>query len=141
MKRTGADGVLLFLLRILVAAVNSTAEAVLSAKNALGRVPKLNEDLLDIKKNFFDKNTKKVIGQTNSWEYTKAGNSDSYIESLIQNEYNKLKDQLEEVYCVSGENVTADNLSSNSATLTSVSSNPEASVLRNQGLLGSRSVS
>jgi len=29
---------------------------VLSAKNALGRVPKLNEDLLDIKKNFFDKN-------------------------------------------------------------------------------------
>ena len=28
---------------------------VLSAKNALGRVPKLNEDLLDIKKNFFDK--------------------------------------------------------------------------------------
>lgn len=29
---------------------------VLSAKNALGRVPKLNEDLLDIKKNYFDKN-------------------------------------------------------------------------------------
>ena len=28
---------------------------VLSAKNALGRVPKLNEDLLDIKKNYFDK--------------------------------------------------------------------------------------
>ena len=28
---------------------------VLSAKNALGRVPKLNEDLLDIKKNFFNK--------------------------------------------------------------------------------------
>ena len=28
---------------------------VLSAKNALGRVPKLNEDLLDIKSNFFDK--------------------------------------------------------------------------------------
>ena len=28
---------------------------VLSAKNALGRVPRLNEDLLDIKKNFFDK--------------------------------------------------------------------------------------
>ena len=28
---------------------------VLSAKNALGRVPTLNEDLLDIKKNYFDK--------------------------------------------------------------------------------------
>lgn len=28
---------------------------VLSAKNALGRVPKLNEDLLDIQKNYFDK--------------------------------------------------------------------------------------
>ena len=28
---------------------------VLSAKNALGRIPKLDEDLLDIKKNFFDK--------------------------------------------------------------------------------------
>lgn len=28
---------------------------VLSAKNALGRVPRLNEDLLDIKKNYFDK--------------------------------------------------------------------------------------
>lgn len=28
---------------------------VLSAKNALGRVPRLNEDLLDIKKNFFEK--------------------------------------------------------------------------------------
>lgn len=28
---------------------------VLSAKNALGKVPKLNEDLLDIKSNFFDK--------------------------------------------------------------------------------------
>ena len=28
---------------------------VLSAKNALGRVPRLNEDLLDIKSNFFDK--------------------------------------------------------------------------------------
>lgn len=28
---------------------------VLSAKNALGRVPKLNEDLLDIKSNYFDK--------------------------------------------------------------------------------------
>ena len=28
---------------------------VLSAKNALGRVPRLNEDLLDIQKNFFDK--------------------------------------------------------------------------------------
>ena len=29
---------------------------VLSAKNALGRIPKLNEDLLDIKKYYFDKN-------------------------------------------------------------------------------------
>ncbi len=28
---------------------------VLSAKNALGRIPTLNEDLLDIKKNYFDK--------------------------------------------------------------------------------------
>lgn len=28
---------------------------VLSAKNALGRVPRLNEDLLDIKTNYFDK--------------------------------------------------------------------------------------
>ena len=28
---------------------------VLSAKNALGRVPRLNEDLLDIKSNFFEK--------------------------------------------------------------------------------------
>ena len=28
---------------------------VLSAKNALGRVPRLNEDLLDIKSNYFDK--------------------------------------------------------------------------------------
>ena len=28
---------------------------VLSAKNALGRVPRLNEDLLDIKANYFDK--------------------------------------------------------------------------------------
>ena len=28
---------------------------VLSAKNALGRVPKLNENLLDIKKNYYDK--------------------------------------------------------------------------------------
>ena len=28
---------------------------VLSAKNAIGRVPKLNEDLLDVRKNFFDK--------------------------------------------------------------------------------------
>ena len=28
---------------------------VLSAKNALGRVPRLNEDLLDIKNNYFDK--------------------------------------------------------------------------------------
>ena len=28
---------------------------VLSAKNALGRVPRLNEDLLDIKENYFDK--------------------------------------------------------------------------------------
>ena len=28
---------------------------VLSAKNALGRIPKLNEDLLDIKTNFFDR--------------------------------------------------------------------------------------
>ena len=28
---------------------------VLSAKNALGRVPRLNEELLDIKKNYFDK--------------------------------------------------------------------------------------
>ena len=28
---------------------------VLSAKNALGRIPRLNEDLLDIKTNFFDK--------------------------------------------------------------------------------------
>ena len=28
---------------------------VLSAKNALGRIPKLNEDLLDIKRNYFDK--------------------------------------------------------------------------------------
>ena len=28
---------------------------VLSAKNALGRVPRLNEDLLDIKTNFFEK--------------------------------------------------------------------------------------
>ena len=28
---------------------------VLSAKNALGRIPKLNEDLLDIKSNYFDK--------------------------------------------------------------------------------------
>lgn len=28
---------------------------VLSAKNALGRIPKLNEDLLDINKNYFDK--------------------------------------------------------------------------------------
>ena len=28
---------------------------VLSAKNALGRVPRLNEDLLDIKSNFFDR--------------------------------------------------------------------------------------
>lgn len=28
---------------------------VLNAKNALGRIPKLNEDLLDIKSNFFDK--------------------------------------------------------------------------------------
>lgn len=28
---------------------------VLSAKNALGRIPKLNEDLLDVKKNYFDK--------------------------------------------------------------------------------------
>ncbi len=28
---------------------------VLSAKNALGRVPKLNEDLLDIKQNYLDK--------------------------------------------------------------------------------------
>ena len=27
---------------------------VLSAKNALGRIPRLNEDLLDIKKNYFD---------------------------------------------------------------------------------------
>ena len=29
---------------------------VLSAKNALGRIPKLNEDLLDITANYFDKN-------------------------------------------------------------------------------------
>ena len=29
---------------------------VLSAKNAIGRIPRINEDLLDIKKNFFDKN-------------------------------------------------------------------------------------
>ena len=28
---------------------------VLSAKNAIGRVPRLNEDLLDIKTNYFDK--------------------------------------------------------------------------------------
>ena len=28
---------------------------VLSAKNAIGRIPKLNEDLLDIKTNYFDK--------------------------------------------------------------------------------------
>ena len=28
---------------------------VLNAKNALGRVPRLNEDLLDIKENYFDK--------------------------------------------------------------------------------------
>ena len=28
---------------------------VLSAKNALGRIPRLNEDLLDIKSNYFDK--------------------------------------------------------------------------------------
>ena len=28
---------------------------VLSAKNAIGRVPKLNEDLLDVRKNFLDK--------------------------------------------------------------------------------------
>ena len=28
---------------------------VLSAKNALGRIPRLNEDLLDIKANYFDK--------------------------------------------------------------------------------------
>ena len=28
---------------------------VLSAKNAIGRVPRLNEDLLDIKRNYFDK--------------------------------------------------------------------------------------
>ena len=28
---------------------------VLNAKNAIGRIPKLNEDLLDVKKNFFDK--------------------------------------------------------------------------------------
>ncbi len=28
---------------------------VLSAKNAIGRIPKLNEDLLDIKANYFDK--------------------------------------------------------------------------------------
>ncbi len=28
---------------------------ILEAKNALGRVPKLNEDLLDIQKNYFDK--------------------------------------------------------------------------------------
>ena len=28
---------------------------VLNAKNALGRIPRLNEDLLDIKSNFFDK--------------------------------------------------------------------------------------
>ena len=28
---------------------------VLSAKNALGRIPTLNEDLLDIRKNYFDK--------------------------------------------------------------------------------------
>ena len=27
---------------------------VLNAKNALGRVPRLNEDLLDIKTNYFD---------------------------------------------------------------------------------------
>ena len=28
---------------------------VLEAKNALGRVPKLNEDLLDIRKSYFEK--------------------------------------------------------------------------------------
>lgn len=28
---------------------------ILSAKNALGRIPKITEDLLDIKKNYFDK--------------------------------------------------------------------------------------
>ena len=29
---------------------------VLSAKNAIGRIPRLNEDLLDVKTNYFDKN-------------------------------------------------------------------------------------
>ena len=31
---------------------------VLSAKNAIGRIPRLNEDLLDIKSNYFDKGQK-----------------------------------------------------------------------------------
>lgn len=34
---------------------DDTIFMVLSAKNALGRIPTLNEDLLDIQKNYFDK--------------------------------------------------------------------------------------
>ena len=58
---------------------------ILEAKNALGRVPGLNEDLLDIKKNYFDKDdmfwialddNDRVIGSVG---YNSTENSDDVV--------------------------------------------------------------
>ncbi|MBQ5905518.1 MAG: GNAT family N-acetyltransferase, partial [Clostridia bacterium] len=58
---------------------------ILEAKNALGRVPGLNEDLLDIQKNYFDKgdmfwvaldDNDRVIGSVG---YSSIENSDDVV--------------------------------------------------------------
>ncbi len=68
---------------------------ILEAKNALGRVPGLNEDLLDIKKNYFDKgdyfwvaldDNDRVIGSVG---YSSVENSDDVILHRLFVKYNK----------------------------------------------------
>lgn len=67
---------------------------ILEAKNALGRVPGLNEDLLDIKKNYFDKgdmfwialdDSKRVIGSVG---YSSIENSDDVVLHRLFVKYN-----------------------------------------------------
>ena len=67
---------------------------ILEAKNALGRVPGLNEDLLDIKKNYFDKgdmfwialdDSKRVIVSVG---YSSIENSDDVVLHRLFVKYN-----------------------------------------------------